>query len=141
MHVIQSVTQYYKRLVILLNKKLKNISAYDKTICQLGSAALVLFPYVIFTEKISTSLFDVKTVIILLMVGVVHTGITYYLYFGSLTNIKAQTAALYSYIDPIVAIILSAVILHEKPDLFTAIGTVLILGSTIVCELPVKTKK
>ena len=127
--------------VILLNKKIKDISSNDKTIYQLGIAAITLLPYTMFTEKISVGDFGVKTLLLLLLVGVLHTGITYYMYFGSLGALPAQTAALYSYIDPIVAIILSALLLKEQFGLFEFIGTLLVLGSTIVCDIPLNTSK
>ena len=66
------------------------------------------------------------------MVGIVHTGVTYTLYFGSMHHMKAQTAALFSYIDPIVAIMLSAFWLEEPMGLAQIIGAVLILASTMI---------
>lgn len=128
--------------VILLNKKIKNISPFDKTIYQLGIAGVVLLPYTYLTEDFSAIKLDAKSLCLLLVVGIIHTGITYYLYFGSLSGLDAQTVALYSYIDPIFAIILSALFLKEAMGIYEIIGTVLILGSTIFCELsPVLTKE
>ena len=71
----------------------------------------------------------------LIAVGVVHTGFAYTMYFGSIHNLKTQTVAIFSYIDPVVAIILSAVILKEQMTLLSALGAVLILGSALVSEL------
>lgn len=123
--------------VIILNKKMKEISAYDKTVIQLASATVVLLPYVIITGNINMAeTVKIGTLIPLLIVGIVHTGMAYLLYFGTMKNIKAQSAALLSYIDPAFAIILSAVILHERVGVLETIGTVLVLGSAIVSELP-----
>lgn len=123
--------------VIIINKKMKEISAYDKTVIQLASATVVLLPYVIITGGINIALtLKIGTLIPLLIVGIVHTGIAYLLYFGSMKNIRAQSAALLSYIDPAFAIILSAIALHESIGIFEIIGTALILGSAIVSELP-----
>lgn len=122
--------------VILLNKKIKNISPYDKTIFQLGAAAIVLLPYTILTEDFSAIQLDAKSIFLVLFVGIVHTGFTYFLYFGSLTHLNAQTAALYSYIDPIFAILLSAFYLHEAMGFYEIFGMILILGSTLICEIP-----
>ncbi len=121
--------------VILLNKKIKNVSAYDKTIMQLASASLVLLPYALLTENFEKISVTPLVVILLLVVGILHTGVCYTLYFGSMRYLKAQTVAIFSYIDPVVAIILSAVILHEKMDLFSILGAVMILGSTLISEL------
>lgn len=125
--------------VILMNKKFKpGIDAYDKTTIQLLSAALILIPYILFTEDLSTITFDTTAIIMLLIVAIVHTGFAYTLYFGSISNLPAQTVAIFSYIDPVVAIILSAVFLNEKMGILEIIGAVLILGSTIMCELNFK---
>ena len=70
----------------------------------------------------------------LVFVAIVHTGVAYALYFGAIGRLKAQTVALYSYIDPIAAIILSAVIFKENIGITGAVGMVLILGSTIISE-------
>jgi len=121
--------------VILMNKCIRDIGAYDKTILQLGSAAVVLLPYTLLTEDWSTLTFTPSVVILLLVVGVVHTGLSYALYFGSMGSLRAQTVALFSYIDPIVAILLSATLLREGMTLLAAVGAVLVLGSTLISEL------
>lgn len=126
--------------VIVLNKKIENVPIYDKTTVQLASAATVLVPYSIFVEDNSNVEITPIVIIMLLVVGVVHTGFTYALYFGTIEKLNTQTVALFSYIDPIVAIILSAVILSEKMSIFGAIGAVLILGSTMTSELTFKKK-
>ena len=126
--------------VVLMNKKTAGVPAYPKTAIQLGSAAIVLLPYTILTENLAELTFEPLTIIMLIVVGVVHTGITYALYFGSMDNLKAQTVAIFSYIDPVVAIILSALILNEEMSIFGVIGAVLVLGSTLISELPSKKK-
>ena len=121
--------------VILLNKFIKNISAYDMTIMQLGLAALVLLPYTLVTENFGALSPDTNSLLLLAVVGVIHTGFTYAMYFSSIQGLKAQTVAIFSYIDPIVAIILSAVLLNESMDIYSMVGAVLVLGSTFVSEL------
>jgi drug/metabolite transporter (DMT)-like permease len=92
-------------------------------------------------EDLSAVVLTPLIVIMLLIVGVVHTGIAYALYFGSMNGLKAQTVALFSYIDPIVAIILSALFLKEPMTVYSVIGAVLVLGATMISELPEKQKK
>lgn len=127
--------------VILMNKKIHDISAYDKTIIQMGSAALVLLPYVLLTGQLNGITLDGMAIAMILVVGVVHTGIAYALYFGSMDKIPAQTVALFSYIDPVVAILLSAFLLSEKMGVYEMIGTICVLGATIISELPDKIRK
>ena len=122
-------------IVVILNQYIKDIPAYDKTIMQLGTAAIAILPYTLLTENFADISFTPVAVLMLLFVGIVHTGIAYTLYFGSMSGLKAQTIALFSYIDPVVAIILSAVILQENIGLWGVIGAVMGLGSTMVSEL------
>lgn len=126
--------------VIMMNQKLREVPTYDKTIMQLGAAAVVLIPYILFVEDLSAVVLTPLIILMLIIVGIVHTGIAYALYFGSMNGLKAQTVALFSYIDPIVAIILSAMFLKEPMTIYSAIGAVLVLGATMISELPEKRK-
>ena len=122
--------------VILLNKKLRGISAMDRTICQLLVAAIVLLPYNLITADISSVVITPLTFILLSVVGIVHTGLAYYLYFGSMEHLSGQSIALASYIDPVIAVILSISILREPFDIYSAIGAVAILAAAWISELP-----
>lgn len=124
--------------VILINKLLSPIGAYEKTIIQLASAAIVVFPYCLATGALSGMELNTTAVIMVLIVGVLHTGVAYALYFGSMDHLSAQTIAIFSYLDPVVAILLSALVLKEAMGPLEMLGAVLILGSTLVSELFVK---
>lgn len=126
--------------VVMMNQKLGEVPTYDKTIMQLGAAAVVLIPYVLLVEDLSAAVLTPLIIMMLIIVGVVHTGIAYALYFGSMNGLKAQTVALFSYIDPIVAIVLSAMFLMEPMTIYSWIGAVLVLGATMISELPEKRK-
>ena len=127
--------------VIIMNKKITDISAHSKTLVQLTSAAVVVLPYTLLAEDIFTANYTHLGIALLLCVGVVHTGIAYLLYFGSLTGVTATTAAIFSYIDPALAIVLSAIILSQPMDNFAKVGAVLILGGALLSELPQKKKQ
>ena len=126
--------------VILLNKYLADVPAYDRTVLQLAVAAAVMVPYILLTEDLSALTFTPLGIILLLIVAVFHTGWCYALYFGSMTVLPAQTAALFSYIDPIVAILLSALFLKEPLGWSSVLGAALVLGSTLLSELPMGRK-
>lgn len=126
--------------VILMNKKLSPIGAYDKTLCQLGAASLVVAPYLLITGGIDFGAMTALSWVMLSILGIVHTGIAYALYFGGIRDVNAQTAAILSYLDPVLSILLSALILREKLDVFSIIGAVLILGSALYSELPSRKK-
>lgn len=124
--------------VVLANRFLHDISAYTKTVAQLFIAAAVTVPYILLTEDLSAVSLTAGQGLLVALLGIVHTGIAYTLYFSSLGNLKMQTAAIFSYIDPVVAVILSALLLREPMGLWGVVGAVLILGSALVSELPEK---
>ena len=126
--------------VILINKYLAGVPAYDHTLLQLACAAAVMIPYILLTEDLSAMSVTPLGAVLLLIVAVFHTGWCYALYFGSMTVLSAQTVALFSYIDPIVAILLSALLLREPLGWSGILGAALVLGSTLVSELPVPGK-
>lgn len=124
--------------VMLLNKKLSPIAAYDKTVLQLLFATLVLLPYLLLAGGLSLPTMTAGQWLLLGLVGILHTGIAYTLYFGAMKDLPAKTIAIFSYLDPVIAVILSALILREQITLWGIIGTVLILGSALYSELPEK---
>ncbi len=126
--------------VVLMNTKIKNIGAYDKTVVQLAAAATVMIPYCLLAERGTSFAISPTAWILLIVVGVVHTGIAYALYFGAMQSIPAQTTAIFSYTDPIIAVILSATVLKEPFTVYTAVGAVLVLGAALISELPEKRK-
>lgn len=125
--------------VILMNKFMKEIPVYEKTAIQLLSAGLVVLPYGI-TTGTGISL-NVQSAILLLIVGIVHTGIAYLMYFEALKNLKGQTIAVLSYIDPASAIILSSLIFMQAPKGYELVGTVLIMCAAFFSEVSIKRKK
>ena len=121
--------------VVLLNKHILGIDPYAKTTVQLLAAAVVLLPYLCLTGAFGGIRPDLLSIGMLLFVGIFHTGFCYMLYFGAIERLPAQTSALLSYIDPVTAILLSALFLHERMTPLGILGTVLVLGSTVAGEL------
>ena len=121
--------------VVIMNKKIRGIDAYRKTTVQLLSAGAVMIPYLLLTNGFSTDGFTPGTVCLLLAVGIVHTGIAYVLYFGSMEGLRVQTVAILSYIDPVSALLFSAFLLRERLTVMNVIGAVLIIGSAVIGEI------
>ena len=122
--------------VVILNKKCSGIDPYQKTTIQLLSAGTVMVPYLLLSGGLETLEFSLRTVVLLLIVGIVHTGIAYLLYFGSIDGLRAQTVAIISYVDPVSALLFSALFLNEPLNAMGIFGAVLIIGSAIISELP-----
>lgn len=121
--------------VVLLNKGIKGVSGLHRTLLQFVAAIVVLFPYVLCTGGMNLSGLDVKGVLCLLVVGVLHTGITYCVYFSALRVLPGQEAAILSYLDPLVAVLLSVLVLGESMTLPQILGGILLLGFTLLNEI------
>ncbi len=126
---------FFYASVVLMNRGIKDISSYDMTMVQLFFAALISLPYVLVTEDVTSIVFDTRTIILLLVVGIIHTGFSYAMYFGAVRELKGQDVAVLSYIDPMLAIVLSMTLLNEEMTLWGILGAVMILGSTLISEL------
>ena len=124
--------------VVLINKYIKKVDGISRTFLQFVSAVIVLAPYVLLTDGINLSALDKKGWISLLIVGLVHTGITYCLYFSSIKSLNGQTAAVLSYIDPLVAVLVSTLLLGEDMGVMQIIGGALILVFTLLNEIKLK---
>ena len=127
--------------VILLNKFIKNVEGIPRTFLQFLSAIVILIPYVAVTSGVTLGGMNVVGWVNLLIVGLIHTGVTYCMYFSSLKELPGQKAAILSYIDPLVAVLISVTILGEKMTVLQVIGGVLILGFTLWNEISLKREK
>lgn len=120
--------------IVICNKKIKGMDGIEKTFCQMFVAAIVIIIYTILTVDIGSLQFTEQNIILLITVGIVHTGIAYLLFIPVISQLPAITTSVLSYIEPVVAILTSAVILREMLSFQQIIGTILILGSTLLCE-------
>ncbi len=121
--------------VVLCNKCMKALSGTDRTFWQLAVAGVMLLCYTLFTVDFPSLQWDGSAVLLLAFVGVVHTGIAYTLYFSAMPHLPTFTVAIGSYLDPILAVLLSALFLREPMGFGGIVGAVLILGSAIVGEV------
>lgn len=129
---------FFYASVVLFNKFIRNVDGIHRTFLQFIAAILVLLPYVIFTSGITLGGMNTKGWVNLLIVGLIHTGITYCMYFSSLKELPGQKAAILSYIDPLVAVVISVTVLGETMTLWQIIGGALILGFTLWNEISPK---
>lgn len=127
--------------VMLMNKKIQRVSGIDRTICQFGAAAIVLLPYVLLTDGIHIASMDGTGWIFLLIVALIHSATAYCLYFSGLKTIKGQEAAILSYVDPLVAVIISFTLLKETVTPLQLVGGAMILAFTLINELSPAQKK
>lgn len=126
---------FFYAVVILLNKFIKGVEGIHRTFLQFLSAIVILIPYVAVTGGVTLGQLHTVGWINLLIVGLLHTGITYCLYFSALKELPGQKAAILSYIDPLVAVVISVTVLGESMTVWQAVGGLLILGFTLWNEV------
>lgn len=126
---------FFYAMVVLINKYMKDISPVDTTIMQLALVSVIMLPYSAVTGAFGQVSITTTGIICLLVLGFLHTGIGYIIYFDAVNKLPAQTVGILSYIDPVEAVMLSAFFLKEPVTVFTVIGAVMILGAAAYSEL------
>lgn len=125
-------------IVVLFNKATAEIEGLMRTFIQFLVAVIVLIPYVYFANGFHIAQLDNLGLVNLLILGVFHTGIIYYLYFNTLSYVSGQQAAILSYIDPTIAVFLSVIVLGETNNIVQLIGGIILLGATFINEVNFK---
>jgi len=115
-----------------MNKNIKGLSSMDSTMIQFGVSSLVLLPYILINENSASIKINWNTVILLAVLGIFHTGIAFWLFFSAIRELKAQTIAVFSYLDPVTAVLLSAFFLQEELGVYQILGAFIILGSAFI---------
>ena len=126
---------FYAGIIIMNKKFLSDVDPILRTTTQLFIAAVVTTPYVQTTYNFANLSMSFKSVLWLLFLGVCMTAVTYIVYFTNIVKIESKTVAIFSYGDPTVAVIVSAVFMHEPITIFGILGAVLVIGSAIVSEI------
>ncbi len=121
--------------VILMNKSLIGIGNTERTLMQFICSAAVLLPYVLLRGDITTFSIGAVGYIALVTIGIFHTGVAYLMYFSSVSSLSGTEVAIYSYTDPLVAVVLSVTVLGESLSVMQIIGGISVLLSTLACEL------
>lgn len=126
---------FFYALVIIFNRRMKTVNGLDRTLMELVLSLIVLGIYMTVTGDFSDFSIPEGALFYVLMLGIIHTGLAYFLYFSTVDKLDSQHVALLSYIDPMSAIIFSALFLGEKVYFNMILGALLILGSTVLFEL------
>lgn len=121
-------------VIVICNRKLREIPALDKTVIQLAISAVTILPYVLVRNLDSPLEWDAQSVLIILILGLFHTGVAYCLYFSGMGSLPVQTVAILGYLEPVVSVLCSAFFLHEAMGAAGWIGAVLIIGAAVVSE-------
>jgi len=126
---------FFYALVIIFNRRMKSIGGMDRTFMELLLSLLVLGIYMGITREFEAFYIPVEALPYALVLGIIHTGLAYFLYFSTVDKLDSQHVALLSYVDPLSAILFSVVLLGEAFYFNMAMGALLILGSSILFDL------
>ena len=121
-------------VIVICNRKIRDIDALDKSVIQLLISACTIFPYVLIRNAGAPLHVDMRSVLIILVLGIVHTGIAYCLYFSGMGSLPVQTVAILGYLEPVVSVLCSVLFLHERMGVAGWIGAGMILGAAVVSE-------
>lgn len=124
--------------VLLLNKSTGDVDSITRTLVQFVSAIVVIIPYVGVTNGFHLNEIGANGLINLIILGAFHTGILYVMLFSSVSRLRGQEVAILSYVDPLVAVLVSIVILNETVTIAQLLGGSAILFFTLLNELPSK---
>ena len=120
--------------IVICNRKIRDIRALDKSVIQLAISALTILPYALIRNRGAELALDMRSLLIILVLGLIHTGVAYCLYFSGMSTLPVQTVAILGYLEPVVSIFCSAFFLHEKMGFAGWIGAFLIIGAAVVSE-------
>ncbi len=121
-------------ILVLCNRRLKDIRSLEKTLVQLASSVLVVLPYVLMQGSLPRA-FDLTSTIIVLVLGILHTGVAYICYFSSIDVLPAQTIAILGYLEPVLNVVIGAIVFNEKIGLSGVVGAIMIIAASLGNEI------
>lgn len=123
--------------MIIFNKKATDIVGFENSLLQLFFAFFTVAVFVGITAGYNFKI-PTESIIPILILGLLNTGVGCYFYFSSITNLKVQTVAVCGYLEPLSAVMFSAFILKEKLLTMQILGIFLIINGAILCECKIK---
>lgn len=120
--------------LVLAFKKAESIKGMENAVWQLIFSFLTVMVYLFLRQGCKMEI-SAEDWLPILLLGVVNTGIGCYCYFSSIGNLPMQTVAICSYIEPLSAVVLSAMLLGESMNGIQILGAILILGGAFFSEV------
>lgn len=121
--------------VILINKVSPGLDGISRTWVQFTAAIAVMLPFLALSGGFHLGQLDGAGWASLLLLGILHTGICYCLYFLAIPALKGQQVAIMSYIDPLVAVLLSVFVLGEAISPWQLLGGAVMVVFAVLYEL------
>lgn len=120
--------------MVIFNKKAKEIEGLENSALQLLISFVVVGAFIGIRQGFYIKV-TAESIIPLLILGFINTGLGCYLYFSSIGKLKAQTVSIWGYLELLSAILFSFLFLHEALVWWQYIGAVLIIGGAAIGEL------
>lgn len=135
--LLSAVSGMLYAAIVLINRSIKvRADNQTATFVQILTAMIVLLPFVIFEGNILTVVsLDKLAVFYTILLGILHTGIAYTMFFSLYEHMKSVEIVSYSYLEPLFGILFSVIFLGETLTLPQMIGGAMILGSTFFGEM------
>ena len=120
-------------LMVMFNKKANDITGLENSMLQLFVAFLTVAIFVGIKQGYRMEI-DTQSIIPILVLGLLNTGIGCYFYFSSIGKLPVQTVAICGYLEPLSAVVFSVIFLKETMLPIQIIGAVLIIGGAMLGE-------
>lgn len=120
-------------LMVIFNKKAKDITGLENAVLQLVVSFLTVAVFVGFREGFSIAI-PHSSIVPILILGLLNTGVGCYFYFSSIGNLPVQTVAVCGYLEPLSAVLFSVLLLRERLLPLQIIGAIMILGGAVFGE-------
>ncbi len=120
-------------VMVIFNKKSKDITGMENSTLQLIISFLPVVVFCVAKQSIFIQIPSGAWIWILIL-GVLNTGIGCYLYFSSIGKLPVQTVSICGYLEPLTAVVSSAIFLHEKMNTLQVCGAIMIIGGAVIGE-------
>lgn len=121
-------------VTVLFNKKVRYASGMENTTCQLVASFFLVFIFLMCREGIHIKISGTEWIPVL-WIGLLNTGLSCFFYYSTITKLPMSTVAILSYLDPVSAVILSAIILKESLNFVQVIGVILVIAGAAFSQL------
>lgn len=129
------IAAVFYAVLTLTHKFIRNMGGLEITFVQLVLSSVWLVPYLWMTEgTLGWGGITSRSMILLALLGILHAGVGFYLFFFGMKGLQGQSIAVLSYIDPLTSLLISAAVLGERMTVVQGLGALLLLGSTFVSE-------
>ena len=123
--------------MVICNKKAKDITGLENSMLQLLVSFLTSAVFVGIKQGYAMDI-QAESVLPIVILGLVNTGVGCYFYFSSIDRLPVQTVAVCGYLEPLSAVMFSSLLLNEQLTTLQIIGAILIIGGAICGELRTK---